>query len=179
MEWTLLRCYLFNTSNVYRLFIGSRLQRNGPRLLQYITMKRYLCLCMSQNSQSFLRDVPNLSTPCSFPFPNLAKLNRILFSAAKYWIDHFTVVCSVTWPLSGSEAGDGPFWYRSHCFCYVNKFCWIIDIERSREVCIKSRSPPVSLPFIGQVTKHTTVKWPILIVTLTISHRMSTDISLV
>ena len=32
---------------------------------------------------------------------------------------------------------------------------------KSSEVCIKTRSPPASLPFQGQVTKHTTVKWPI------------------
>ena len=33
---------------------------------------------------------------------------------------------------------------------------------KSSEVCIKTRSPPASLPIQGQVTKHTTVKWPIL-----------------
>jgi len=33
--------------------------------------------------------------------------------------------------------------------------------EKSREVCIKVRSPPASLVFIGQITEHTTVKWPI------------------
>ena len=31
--------------------------------------------------------------------------------------------------------------------------------EKSRGVCIKARSPPASLAFIGQVTKQTTVKW--------------------
>ena len=30
--------------------------------------------------------------------------------------------------------------------------------EKSREVCIKARSPPALLSFKGQVTKHTTVK---------------------
>ena len=30
-----------------------------------------------------------------------------------------------------------------------------------REVCIKARSPPASLPFKGQVTERTTVKWSI------------------
>ena len=28
-------------------------------------------------------------------------------------IDHFTVVCSVTWPLNDKTL----FWYRPHCFC--------------------------------------------------------------
>ena len=32
---------------------------------------------------------------------------------------------------------------------------------KSRRVCIKTRSPPASLPLKGQVTRHTTVKWPI------------------
>ena len=31
--------------------------------------------------------------------------------------------------------------------------------ERSRSICIKARSPPASLPFKGQVTEQTTVKW--------------------
>ena len=32
---------------------------------------------------------------------------------------------------------------------------------KSKRVCIKTRSPPASLPLKGQVTRHTTVKWPI------------------
>ena len=32
---------------------------------------------------------------------------------------------------------------------------------RKAEVCIKARSSSASLAFIGQVIKHTTVKWPI------------------
>ena len=33
--------------------------------------------------------------------------------------------------------------------------------KKSIEVSIKTRSTPASLSFIGQVTKHTTVKWTI------------------
>ena len=33
--------------------------------------------------------------------------------------------------------------------------------NKNSEVCIKTRSPPASLPFRGQVTKKTTVKWSI------------------
>ena len=36
---------------------------------------------------------------------------------------------------------------------------------KSREVSIKTRSSPASLSFKGQATKHTTVKWSIIIVT--------------
>ena len=32
---------------------------------------------------------------------------------------------------------------------------------KSRRVCIKTRSPPASLPLKGQVIRHKTVKWPI------------------
>ena len=32
---------------------------------------------------------------------------------------------------------------------------------RSRKVCNKTRSPPASILFKGQGTKHTIVKWPI------------------
>ena len=32
---------------------------------------------------------------------------------------------------------------------------------KSKRVCIKTRSPPASLPIKGQDTKHTTVKWTI------------------
>ena len=34
---------------------------------------------------------------------------------------------------------------------------------KSGEVCIKTRSPPAPLPIQGQVTEHTTVKWPITV----------------
>jgi len=80
------------------------LQRNAPRLLQYITIKRYFpCLWLSTISHSFLCDVPNLSKPSR----TWRSWTESLFSATKYWIGHFTVVCSVIWPLNGSKAeGD-------------------------------------------------------------------------
>jgi len=57
------------------------------------------------------------------------------------------------------------FRYRPHCFCCVNQVVLMLSSlhlnEKSSEVCIKARSPQASLTFIGQVTKHTTVKWPI------------------
>ena len=57
------------------------------------------------------------------------------------------------------------FWYRPHYFCCVNQVVLMLACrhlnEESREVCMKARSPTASLAFIGQVTKHITVKWPI------------------
>ena len=50
-------------------------------------------------------------------------------------------------------------------YCCVNKVVPLLTSchynEIGREVCIKTGSPPTSLEFIGQATKHTTVKWPI------------------
>ena len=33
--------------------------------------------------------------------------------------------------------------------------------NKNSEACIKAKSPPASLPFRGQVTEKTTVKWSI------------------
>ena len=81
-------------------------------------------------------------------------------------IGHFTVVCLVTWPWIGSEAqGMTLFWYRPHCFSYVDHAVLMLTSlhlhMKNSVVCIKTRSPPASLPIQGQVTKHTIVKWPI------------------
>ena len=47
-------------------------------------------------------------------------------------------------------------------FKYVNYFIYTSHKNNlSSEVCNKTRSPPASLPFRSQVTKHTTVKWSI------------------
>ena len=69
-------------------------------------------------------------------------------------------MCSV----NGSEAGgDRVLIMMSLFFCRVNQVVlMLINLhEKSREVCIKARSPYASLTMIGQVTKYTTVKWPI------------------
>ena len=64
-------------------------------------------------------------------------------------IDHFTVDCSVIWPLNGSEAaGDLVLIQTSMLVFYANR-SW-------REVCIKAWSHPASFALSGQVTKQTT-----------------------
>ena len=82
-------------------------------------------------------------------------------------IDHFTVVFLVAWPLNGNEA-EGVLVLiqtlllllcKSSC-CYVNylAFTW----EKQRGLC--QTKVTSSLTCIhGQVTKNTTVKWPILV----------------
>lgn len=57
------------------------------------------------------------------------------------------------------------FRYRPHWFCCVDQVVLMLTSfhlnKKSREVCIKVRSPSASLASRGQVTKHRTVKWPI------------------
>ena len=80
-------------------------------------------------------------------------------------IDDFIVVCSVTWHLYDSKAEVTLFWYRPHCFCCVNEVVLMLISchlnKKSREVCIKARSPLALLTSMGQVTKHRILKWSI------------------
>ena len=66
-------------------------------------------------------------------------------------IDHFTVVCSVSWPLNDSGAGDLCF-DKDLCFCHVNTRSWHENnmIYKSSEARIKTRSAPALLPFKGE-----------------------------
>ena len=78
-------------------------------------------------------------------------------------MDHFTVVCLVSWPLNESEVGVDLALKKPPCFSYVNDAVlmlirWNLH-KKSSEVSIKTRSTPASLSFKGQATKHTTVKW--------------------
>ena len=57
-------------------------------------------------------------------------------------------------------------WYRPLCFCHANALVsiettWFTQQIKDSEFCIKTRSPPASLPSRGQVTEQTTVKWSI------------------
>ena len=64
---------------------------------------------------------------------------------------YFTVVNSVTRPMNGSEAAGDPV------FNHVNRVVVMLTSlhlhKKSKEVCIKTRSPAASLPAISQVTK--------------------------
>ena len=80
-------------------------------------------------------------------------------------IDPFTVVRLVTWPLNGSEAGGigtGSLLLLCKSTCSTPNQVYLHG--KSREGCIKGRSPPALLLFKGQVTKQTTVKWSTVII---------------
>ena len=87
---------------------------------------------------------------------------------AREEIDHFTVVFSVTWPLNGTEAeGDLVLIQtsllllcKSSC-SYANKFAFKWEKQRG----LYQNKVTSSLACIhGHITKHTTVKWPIVLV---------------
>ena len=77
-------------------------------------------------------------------------------------IVHFTVVCLVTWPLNGSEAGGELVLIQTSLRLLCKSSCSNANYaqlhDKSREICIKARSPPALLPLKGQVTEQTTVK---------------------
>ena len=83
-----------------------------------------------------------------------------------FWLatNRFIVVCWVTLPLRVSNTFSTLFWYRP--LLVMCKLCLLMQNschfhEKIREVCIKARSSAPSLAVIGQVNKHTSVKWPI------------------
>ena len=81
-------------------------------------------------------------------------------------IDHFTVVCLVTWPFDGSEARVDLVLIQTSLLLLCKTSCSDVNKvhlhDKSREVCIKTRSTLASLPSTGQVAEQTTVKWSIL-----------------
>ena len=76
-------------------------------------------------------------------------------------IDHFTVVCSVTWPLNESEAGVDLVLIQTSLLlsCKCTKLALEqLDLHNKSS---ETRSTPASLSFKGQVTEQTTVKWSV------------------
>ena len=77
-------------------------------------------------------------------------------------IDHFTVVCLMTWPLDGSEAGVDLVLIQTSLLLLCKTCCSNTNEmhlhDKSSEVCIKTRSTPASLPSESRVTEQTTVK---------------------
>ena len=73
-------------------------------------------------------------------------------------------MCLLTWPLNESEAGVDHVMIQTALPNDVVVMLISKNLhKKSSEISIKTRSTPASLSFIGQVTKHTTVKWTIAI----------------
>ena len=90
-------------------------------------------------------------------------LGRRLVQHTGWPRDHLTVVCSMTWPLNGSDARGELVLIQTSLLLLCRSSCSNANQvhlhDKCREVCIKARSPPASLPCEGQITKETTVKW--------------------
>ena len=86
-------------------------------------------------------------------------------------MDHFTVVCSVAWPLDGTDARVGLVLIQTSlllsCKCTWLASEQLVLHNKSSEVCIKTRSTLGLLSSKGQVTEQTTVKWSIIILQIT------------
>ena len=81
-------------------------------------------------------------------------------------IDHFTVDCLVTWPLNGSKAGGVLVLIQtSHFLSYKSSFSYAkyLAFKWEKQRGLYPSKVTSSLTCIhGQVTKHTTVKWPVM-----------------
>ena len=92
--------------------------------------------------------------------------NGVCFVKPEATIDQFTVACLVTWPLDGSEARVDPVMIQTSFLLLCKTSCSDVNKvhlhDKSREVCIKTRSTLASLPSTGQVAEETTVKWSIV-----------------
>ena len=89
------------------------------------------------------------STSCSSTYHPILQVS--VPSAAK---DHFTVVCSKTWPLNGRDAGRDLVLIQTSllwlCKSSRSYAYWLHLHNKSREVytCIKARSPPTSVSWV-------------------------------
>ena len=98
----------------------------------------------------------------SLHFYKEKKVNDVIYVCLP--IDHFIIVCSVTWPLNGSKVGGDlvliqtslPLLSKSSC-SNANEVQLPVHYKSS-EVLKKQRSPPASQPGKVQITEKTTVK---------------------
>ena len=88
------------------------------------------------------------------------RLLAFIGQVTKHTIDHFTVVCSVTWPFNGSEAGVTLFWYRPHCFWYVNQ----VVLMLTRRIYMANAARSVSKKGQLQPRCHSKARSPRLLV---------------
>ena len=68
---------------------------------------------------------------------------------------HFTVVCSVTWPLSGSKVKDDFVLIKPDWISNVFMPAGLYFHMKGSEVCVKTKSIQASLPLEGLVIKYT------------------------
>ena len=80
------------------------------------------------------------------------------------WIDNFTVVGLVTWPLNGNEVGGNLALIQTSMLLLCKSSCsyaMLFTWEKQRGLYQNKVTSNLACIY-GQVTKHTTVKWPII-----------------
>ena len=83
------------------------------------------------------------------------RVQAVFLRSLKGEIGPFTVVYSVTRPMNGSEAA-GDLELIQTSLLLSCKSCIRLHLhKKTKDVCIKTRSPAASLPFIGRVTAFT------------------------
>ena len=96
----------------------------------------------------------------SLHFYKEKKVNDVFYVCLP--IDHFTIVCSVTWPLNGSKVGGDLVLIQTSLLLLRKSSCSNVnEVQlhyKCREVLKKQRSPPASQPGKVQVNGKTTVK---------------------
>ena len=84
---------------------------------------------------------------------NKSKTHNMVRNILSCTIHHFTVVGLVTRPLNGSEAGVDLVLIQTSLLYCANQVVLMLTSwhlhEKSREVCIKARSPSASLAFMA------------------------------
>ena len=83
------------------------------------------------------------------------------------WTDHFTVLGLVTWPLNGSEAGGDLVSIQTSLLLLCKSSCsyanWLAFTWEKQRGLYQSKVTSSLTCIHGRVTKHTTVKWPIVL----------------
>ena len=119
--------------------------------------------CTNIRAKVFVIPYANCSAHCYYNFNPCAIFDKMMSFSP---IDHFTVVCSATWPVDGSEARVDLVLIQTSlllsCKCTLLTSEQLVLHNKRSEVCIITGSTLASLPSKGQVTKQATVNWSIL-----------------
>ena len=114
-----------------------------------------------------MRDVLTINCPDGLHILTMVYRNTQFFCHASVLkaIDHFTVVCFVTWPLNGSEAGGGLVLIQtSQMLCKSSSYANLLAFKQRSVLKQGHPQPPLhSWPGNEHTTAHTTVKWPIVL----------------
>ena len=108
--------------------------------LVYLIHSIYVPFCVRVVPSSF----HNFSSLCSIGGFHVTQVSLII-TQVKNKIDHFSVVCSVTWPLNGSEVKGGLVLIQTSLLLLCKSSCFNANYHR----CIYARKAKRSVPVLG------------------------------